>query len=107
MRWPGREPRGCGVRAARRRGRRRARGAPPRWRRQPGAARRVDCARSRGRRWSATAPVAIAVAAPHRDAAFAAAREIADRIKAELPVRKREAEAKGADWVPGARPTAI
>jgi len=51
--------------------------------------------------------VAIAVAAPHRDAAFAAAREIADRIKAELPVRKREAEAKGADWVPGARPTAI
>jgi MoaE-MoaD fusion protein len=44
--------------------------------------------------------VAVAVSAPHRAEAFAAAREIIDRIKAEAPVWKREE----GEWVAGARP---
>ncbi len=44
--------------------------------------------------------VAVAVSAPHRAEAFAAAREIIDRIKAEAPIWKREE----GEWVPGATP---
>jgi molybdopterin synthase catalytic subunit len=44
--------------------------------------------------------VVVAVSAPHRAEAFAAAREIIDRIKAEVPIWKRE---EGA-WVPGTTP---
>jgi molybdopterin converting factor subunit 1 len=44
--------------------------------------------------------VAIAVSAPHRDAAFAGAREIIDEIKAQAPIWKKE---KGG-WVPGTTP---
>jgi cyclic pyranopterin phosphate synthase len=51
--------------------------------------------------------VIVAVSAPHRAAAFAAAREAIDRIKAEAPIWKRELHANGsADWVPGAAPPA-
>jgi MoaE-MoaD fusion protein len=46
------------------------------------------------------ASVAIAVSAPHRAEAFAAAREIIDEIKARAPIWKRE---EGA-WVAGAQP---
>jgi len=46
--------------------------------------------------------VAVAVSAPHRAEAFAAAREIIDRIKAEAPIWKREE----GEWVPGATPPA-
>jgi MoaE-MoaD fusion protein len=45
--------------------------------------------------------VAIAVSAPHRDAAFAGGREIIDRIKAQAPIWKQE---EGA-WVDGVTPS--
>jgi molybdopterin converting factor subunit 1 len=44
--------------------------------------------------------VAVAVSAPHRAEAFAAAREIIDRIKQEAPIWKREE----GEWVDGATP---
>jgi MoaE-MoaD fusion protein len=50
------------------------------------------------------ASVAVAASAAHRDEAFAGAREIIDRIKAEAPIWKKEVEAGGARWVEGARP---
>ena len=45
--------------------------------------------------------VVIAVSAPHRDQAFAGAREIIDQIKAQAPIWKKE---EGA-WVDGATPS--
>jgi molybdopterin synthase catalytic subunit/molybdopterin converting factor small subunit len=45
--------------------------------------------------------VAIAVSAPHRAEAFAGAREIIDRIKAQAPIWKREHDR----WVTGTQPT--
>ena len=47
------------------------------------------------------ASVAIAVSAPHREAAFAGAREIIDELKARAPIWKKEA----GEWVRGATPT--
>ena len=44
--------------------------------------------------------VAIAVSAPHRDAAFAGAREIIDELKARVPIWKKEA----GEWVRGVTP---
>jgi molybdopterin synthase catalytic subunit len=44
--------------------------------------------------------VAIAVSAPHREAAFAGAREIIDEIKARVPIWKKEE----GEWVPGVTP---
>jgi molybdopterin synthase catalytic subunit len=46
------------------------------------------------------ASVAIAASAPHRDAAFAGAREIIDEIKARAPIWKKEE----GDWAPGTKP---
>jgi molybdopterin synthase catalytic subunit len=46
------------------------------------------------------ASVVVAVSAPHREEAFAAAREIIDRIKAEAPIWKREE----GEWVSGTTP---
>jgi molybdopterin synthase catalytic subunit len=43
------------------------------------------------------ASVAVVVSAPHRGAAFAGAREIIDRIKAQVPIWKKES----GEWVPG------
>lgn len=49
--------------------------------------------------------VVVAVSAPHREEAFAGAREAIDRIKAEAPIWKREVEAAGkARWVEGKAP---
>jgi molybdopterin synthase catalytic subunit len=45
--------------------------------------------------------VIVAVSAPHRGEAFAGAREIIDRIKAECPIWKREE----GEWVEGTRPS--
>lgn len=45
--------------------------------------------------------VVVAASAPHRDAAFAAARAAIDRIKAEVPIWKREIGPDGAAWVEG------
>jgi len=44
--------------------------------------------------------VAVAASAPHRDAAFAAARELIDEIKARAPIWKKE----DGEWVPGTTP---
>jgi molybdopterin synthase catalytic subunit len=47
--------------------------------------------------------VAVAVSAPHRAEAFAGAREVIDRIKAEAPIWKREPLPDGSmRWVDGA-----
>ncbi len=48
--------------------------------------------------------VAVAVSAPHRGEAFAGAREIIDRLKAEAPIWKREVTEDGAAWVEGTAP---
>jgi MoaE-MoaD fusion protein len=50
------------------------------------------------------AGVVVAVSAPHREEAFAGAREAIDRIKAEAPIWKREVEGEGRRWVEGALP---
>lgn len=48
--------------------------------------------------------VAVAVSAPHRGEAFAGAREIIDRIKAEAPIWKKEIEGEDERWAPGSPP---
>jgi molybdopterin converting factor subunit 1 len=48
--------------------------------------------------------VAVAVSAPHRGEAFAGAREIIDRVKAEAPIWKKEVEGGEGRWVDGKRP---
>ena len=48
--------------------------------------------------------VAVAASAPHRGEAFAGAREIIDRVKAEAPIWKKEVEGGEGRWVEGARP---
>jgi MoaE-MoaD fusion protein len=49
--------------------------------------------------------VVVAVSAGHREEAFAGAREVIDRIKAEAPIWKRELDAAGTgEWVEGAAP---
>jgi molybdopterin synthase catalytic subunit len=49
--------------------------------------------------------VVVAASAPHREEAFAGAREIIDRAKAEAPIWKRELEGGEGSWVEGAEPT--
>jgi MoaE-MoaD fusion protein len=48
--------------------------------------------------------VAVAVSAPHREEAFAGAREIIDRVKAEAPIWKKEVEGGEGRWAGGKRP---
>jgi molybdopterin synthase catalytic subunit len=49
--------------------------------------------------------VVIAVAAPHRDAAYKASREIIERVKSEVPIWKRERYSDGGEvWRDGAVP---
>jgi len=48
--------------------------------------------------------VVVAVASAHRGPAFAAAREVINRIKAEAPIWKRELEDGKATWVEGTPP---
>jgi molybdopterin synthase catalytic subunit len=48
--------------------------------------------------------VLVAVSAPHRVEAFAGAREIIDRIKAEAPIWKQEVEGDERRWVEGTPP---
>lgn len=51
------------------------------------------------------ASVAIAVAAPHRDPAYRASREVIERIKVEVPIWKRERFADGQEeWLAGRVP---
>ncbi len=46
--------------------------------------------------------VAVAVAAGHRDEAFAAGRFLIDELKSRVPIWKKEHWAGGAEWVKGA-----
>ena len=48
--------------------------------------------------------VIVAVSAPHRGEAFAGAREVIDRIKAEAPIWKKEIEGGEERWVEGESP---
>jgi molybdopterin synthase catalytic subunit len=48
--------------------------------------------------------VIVAVSAPHRGEAFAGAREIIDRVKAEAPIWKKEIGGGEERWVDGIRP---
>jgi molybdopterin synthase catalytic subunit len=48
--------------------------------------------------------VIVACSAPHRGEAFAGARAILDRVKAEAPIWKREVERGEMRWVEGSRP---
>jgi MoaE-MoaD fusion protein len=48
--------------------------------------------------------VIVAASAPHRGEAFAGAREIIDRVKAEAPIWKKEIEAGEERWVEGRPP---
>jgi molybdopterin synthase catalytic subunit len=48
--------------------------------------------------------VIVAVSAPHRGEAFAGAREIIDRVKAEAPIWKKEIEGGDERWVKGTPP---
>ncbi len=48
--------------------------------------------------------VIVAVSAPHRDAAFAGARELIDEVKRLAPIWKREVEGDERRWVPGSVP---
>jgi MoaE-MoaD fusion protein len=48
--------------------------------------------------------VLVAVSAPHRDEAFAGAREAIDRIKAEAPIWKKEVAGGEERWVEGTAP---
>jgi MoaE-MoaD fusion protein len=48
--------------------------------------------------------VIVAVSAPHRGEAFAGAREIIDRVKAEAPIWKKEIDGASGRWVEGATP---
>ncbi len=51
------------------------------------------------------ASVAIVVAAPHRDAAYRASREIIERLKREVPIWKRERFVGGGEeWLEGVAP---
>jgi molybdopterin synthase catalytic subunit len=43
--------------------------------------------------------IAIAVASPHREDAFAASRELIDRIKQSVPIWKKERTPEGEEWV--------
>jgi molybdopterin synthase catalytic subunit len=47
------------------------------------------------------ASVAVAVASPHRDEAFAACRYAIDTLKATVPIWKKEFYADGAVWLEG------
>jgi MoaE-MoaD fusion protein len=48
--------------------------------------------------------VIVAVSAPHRGEAFAGAREIIDRVKAEAPIWKKEVRGREGRWVEGSEP---
>ena len=49
--------------------------------------------------------VIVAASAPHRGEAFAGAREIIDRVKAEAPIWKKEIEGAEERWVKGRPPS--
>lgn len=64
----------------------------------------VACWHRKGEVPVGEASVAIAVAAPHRGAAFDACRHVIDEIKRSVPIWKRERFADGEEWVEGYQP---
>jgi molybdopterin converting factor subunit 1 len=48
--------------------------------------------------------VIVAVSAPHRGEAFAGAREVIDRVKADVPIWKKEIDGAEERWVDGVTP---
>ncbi len=60
---------------------------------------RMLCAHRTGAVAVGEPSVVIAVASPHRDAAFNAARFLIDELKASLPVWKKEIYAQGHHWI--------
>jgi molybdopterin synthase catalytic subunit len=50
--------------------------------------------------------VAVAVTAPHREAAFAACRHAIDSLKSRVPIWKKEYYADGSEWLEQAQPPA-
>ncbi len=70
--------------------------------RWPGA--RVALAHRLGRLEIGEASVVIAVATPHRAAAFAACQYAIDTLKATVPIWKKEVWADGSAWVEGVPP---
>jgi molybdopterin synthase catalytic subunit len=68
--------------------------AAERW---PGA--RVAIAHRVGRLAIGDLAVVVAAAAPHRDAAFAAARYAIDELKERVPIWKKEVATDGEYWV--------
>jgi MoaE-MoaD fusion protein len=69
--------------------------------RQQFSAGRVGAVHRLGRLQIGEASIAIAVSAPHRRPAFAAALEFIDRLKREVPIWKKEHFADGEVWVEG------
>ena len=65
----------------------------------PERALRMYCAHRMGVVEVGEPSVVIAVASPHRDAAFEAARALIDRLKERLPVWKKEIYADGHHWI--------
>jgi molybdopterin synthase catalytic subunit len=63
----------------------------------PGA--RIACLHRVGTLRIGEAAVVCAVSSPHRDAAFSACRELIDRVKARVPIWKREHGPDGPYWV--------
>jgi molybdopterin synthase catalytic subunit len=49
--------------------------------------------------------VAVVVSSPHRAEAFAAAEACIDRVKASVPIWKKEHWSDGSDWATGAQPS--
>lgn len=60
---------------------------------------RMLCQHRTGRVGVGQSSVVIAVASPHRDAAFGAARFLIDELKASVPLWKRESYADGHHWI--------
>lgn len=65
----------------------------------PAAALRMLCVHRTGAVGIGEPSVVIAVASPHRDAAFLAARFLIDELKQSLPVWKKEVYADGHHWI--------
>jgi molybdopterin synthase catalytic subunit len=65
----------------------------------PGLRLRMLCVHRVGAVGVGQPSVVIAVASPHRDAAFGAARFLIDELKSRLPIWKKELYADGHHWV--------
>lgn len=65
---------------------------------------RVEMVHRLGRLEIGEASVAVAVTAPHRDAAFAACRHAIDALKSRVPIWKKEYYADGSVWLEQAKP---